>query len=587
MGEMTAGPRKDGPNNEILANHADIIPTILSQYNITAEQVERFLSGQNVTEKVQMCSDLDGFTNSYSEVHGWIALVICIFGAVANLLNIIVLTRKDMNGSPINRILTGMAVADITLILDYLPFVVHIDLWPSNDIEEQFSWGWSAYLWFHVNFSIVIHNVSIWLTLTVAVWRFIMIRYHTLVPVYCTMTRCHLLLLSAYVGPVILTIPQYITFTIKSLLVVQEENRSFLGLDTANYTGEEEWVARNITKYYIHFSDLAEERNGLLFRLTLWVYSFILKLVPSIILTVITGFLIQALYKAEERSARLKTGRGIQHTQVTTANGNNQGQTATPVTATAAATTAAGGDADNNGTATTGIQTNNVRVAVNNNGSVIATALKNAGKARRKSIKPSSRKRSTDRTTRLLIVILVLFLLTEFPQAILGMLSAFNLDFFKHCYTPLGTTMDDIALLNSSINFIIYYFMSKQFRKTFHETFGLTWCKCPTSFSRNHSINSRQYTEMKPITAMRKMDARLVEEQHHTGRRSTSPPQHPQQQQVHSNSPPASTPLPAPAPSSQPLLTSPLEEKTFENPSQNVEGIQIFSRTADTEENAV
>ena len=29
---------------------------------------------------------------------------------------------------------------------------------------------------------------------------------------------------------------------------------------------------------------------------------------------------------------------------------------------------------------------------------------------------PSSRKKSTDRTTRLLIVILVLFLLTEFPQ---------------------------------------------------------------------------------------------------------------------------------------------------------------------------
>jgi hypothetical protein len=39
------------------------------------------------------------------------------------------------------------------------------------------------------------------LTLTVAVWRFIMIRYHTLASTYCTMTRCHLLILLAYGNP--------------------------------------------------------------------------------------------------------------------------------------------------------------------------------------------------------------------------------------------------------------------------------------------------------------------------------------------------------------------------------------------------
>ena len=95
-------------------------------------------------------------------------------------------------------ICTGMAVADITLIIEYLPFLFHQELMPSADKFQQYSWGWAAYLWFHSNFSIVIHNVSIWLTLTVAVWRFIMIKYHTLVPTYCTMSRCHLVLLSAY-----------------------------------------------------------------------------------------------------------------------------------------------------------------------------------------------------------------------------------------------------------------------------------------------------------------------------------------------------------------------------------------------------
>ena len=49
-------------------------------------------------------------SQNYGEVHGYICLVICIFGAISNLLNIIVLTRKEMNGSPINRILSGTYV---------------------------------------------------------------------------------------------------------------------------------------------------------------------------------------------------------------------------------------------------------------------------------------------------------------------------------------------------------------------------------------------------------------------------------------------------------------------------------------------
>ena len=67
-----------------------------------------------------------------------------------------------------------------------------------------------------------------------------------------------------------------------------------------------------------------------------------------------------------------------------------------------------------------------------------------------------------------------------FSQGILGMLSAFsaNLYFFNKCYIPLADLMDCLALINSTINFLIYYFMSKQFRKTFNEMFGVAKC-CP------------------------------------------------------------------------------------------------------------
>ena len=41
--------------------------------------------------------------------------------------------------------------------------------------------------------------------------------------------------------------------------------------------------------------------------------------------------------------------------------------------------------------------------------------------------------------------------------------------FFFECYTPLGDLMDMMALLNCSINFIIYCLMSRQFRTTFQK----------------------------------------------------------------------------------------------------------------------
>ena len=43
-----------------------------------------------------------------------------------------------------------------------------------------------------------------------------------------------------------------------------------------------------------------------LYTMNMWMYSFILKFIPAVILTVITGLLIHAIYKADRKSARLK-----------------------------------------------------------------------------------------------------------------------------------------------------------------------------------------------------------------------------------------------------------------------------------------
>ena len=39
----------------------------------------------------------------------------------------------------------------------------------------QYSLGWGIFMLFHTNFTLMIHTVAIWLTLSLAIWRFIMI----------------------------------------------------------------------------------------------------------------------------------------------------------------------------------------------------------------------------------------------------------------------------------------------------------------------------------------------------------------------------------------------------------------------------
>lgn len=72
----------------------------------------------------------------------------------------------------------------------------------------------------------------------------------------------------------------------------------------------------------------------------------------------------------------------------------------------------------------------------------------------------------------LLVAVLLLFLITEFPQGILGLLSGI-LDkcFFKRCYNSFGEMMDLLALINAAVGFVLYGLMSKQFRTSFKSVF--------------------------------------------------------------------------------------------------------------------
>lgn len=77
-----------------------------------------------------------------------------------------------------------------------------------------------------------------------------------------------------------------------------------------------------------------------------------------------------------------------------------------------------------------------------------------------------TRHHDNSRTTRMLLLVITLYLVTELPQAVLIVLSATIPGFFLDVYVPLGDMMDMVALVNNGINFLLYCIMSRDFRTT-------------------------------------------------------------------------------------------------------------------------
>jgi len=86
------------------------------------------------------------------------------------------------------------------------------------------------------------------------------------------------------------------------------------------------------------------------------------------------------------------------------------------------------------------------------------------------------RARANARTTRMLLVVVVLFLVTEFPQGVTNLLNGISDTFYDEVYASLGDLLDILALINNGINFLLYCTMSKQFRDTFIQLFVADRC---------------------------------------------------------------------------------------------------------------
>jgi hypothetical protein len=400
-------------------------------------------SGSQPVPKLYCGDGLETFRKSYLIMHGYISLVVCLFGMLANTLNIIVLTRMDQRISPTNAILTGLALADNLVMIEYIPFTMHMYILHGRPVYERFSYPWTVYVLIHAHVTQVFHTISIWLTLLLAVWRYLSVAHPLRSRDWCTLDRALLAILLAYVCSPLVCIPIYLTYTIQETpyQVPSPTNRSssLMSNVTAHVLLDEQ---KNHTLYVLGTSELARANDSLLENINFWTYSVVVKLIPCVALTFFSFRLISALVSAKERRQNLKS--------------NNT-------------------------------HSSKKNVLADQEHSVSAVERHTAGPPA-----PGNGSEKHDRTTRMLLAVLVLFLVTEFPQGILALLSGILGDaFFTNCYRHLGELTDILALINGAINFLLYCVMSRQFRQTFSRIFRPRlldkWKSVPlTTATNNH-----------------------------------------------------------------------------------------------------
>ena len=95
----------------------------MTDYNSSLQESGRS-SDWTQSSAVETLMDI---TDAYNKHHGPISLTTCALGIPMNLLNIWVLTRRHMR-TPVNCILTWLAVSDMLTMISYVPFALHFSV---------------------------------------------------------------------------------------------------------------------------------------------------------------------------------------------------------------------------------------------------------------------------------------------------------------------------------------------------------------------------------------------------------------------------------------------------------------------------
>jgi len=153
------------------------------------------------------------FSVWYQRIHGYLSLVACTFGSTSNAMNIAVLTRRALI-SPTNLLLTALAVADLLTMAFYIPYAAYFYCYARPDEHGRHPASWIRYLLFNQAFNITAHTIAMWLTVSLAVFRYFAVCHPTVGSRVCTLRRARIAIAAVVMSTVVFCSPNYTMFRV-------------------------------------------------------------------------------------------------------------------------------------------------------------------------------------------------------------------------------------------------------------------------------------------------------------------------------------------------------------------------------------
>ncbi|KAH3822851.1 G-protein coupled receptor dmsr-1-like [Dreissena polymorpha] len=274
----------------IIVSHVNVTEKFSSDYDNSTYAYEKM--GNYVTG-VPEAPALQTFATNYRPIHGYLAVIVCALGVLANVLNIIVLTRKNMISST-NIILTGLAISDGLTMAFCFPFALqtYVLYGPTSSVERD-TLSNARYTLTYAIVSVILHSISIWLTVTLAVFRYVFIRFPRIGAYYCNIKRAKAAVVIVSIVVTVVCIPNSISYEFRSELR-NESNTSQ-------------------TEGVVWFIDVRNGTHGdiVLAKFNFWIQAVIVKLLPCFLLTVFSVLLVRTMQDVENRRKKMMTNNSV------------------------------------------------------------------------------------------------------------------------------------------------------------------------------------------------------------------------------------------------------------------------------------
>lgn len=233
------------------------------------------------------------FQTNYRNIHVNICLIICPLGVFSNLMNVIILNQKVMQ-SPTNFLLTILAITDGLLMAFYIPFALYF---LKENYLRQSSYHWAMYMMVYVIVQNILHVISIGIIVALATFRVLYIRCLVRCNELCNITRAYISVIAIVAIAVLLSIPHAIAHKVIPICMMPNSTEI-----EEEYSESNSKCVKYNRLYRVNYVD-----NPTIRKILFWVSAIFIKLLPVVLVTILSIVIIMAIKSRAKKMSKLKS----------------------------------------------------------------------------------------------------------------------------------------------------------------------------------------------------------------------------------------------------------------------------------------